>query len=70
MICLPLSASCAEHLNTILRNYAQAVAQTCFVKKMFLKICQSSQENRFVGVSFIIYLLASGVSFPVNFAKF
>ena len=39
---------------------AEAVAQRCSVKKVFLKISQNSQENTCARVSL----------FPVNFAKF
>ena len=41
---------------------AEAVAQVCSVKKMFLEISQNSQENTCARVSFLIKLQ--------NFAKF
>ena len=34
----------------------------CSVKKVFLKTSQNSQENTFVGVSFLIKLQASGLN--------
>ena len=58
-----------EYPNTIIKNYAEAVARTFSVKKVFLKVSHNSQGNTCVGVSFEIKLLASGLSFPVNFAK-
>ena len=36
----------------------EAVAQKCSVKKVFLEISQSSQENTFARVSFLIKLQA------------
>ena len=60
-----------------------AVAQRCYIKKVFLKIPQNSLEKTCVRVSFVIKLQASGLRpvtllkkvpwhrcFPVNFAKF
>ena len=38
---------------------AEAVSRTCFVKKVFLKISQNSQENTCVRVSFLLKLQAS-----------
>ena len=35
-------------------NYAEAVAQRCSVKKVFLKIFQNSQESTCARVSFLI----------------
>ena len=37
----------------------EAVAQTCFVKKVFLEISQNSQENTCARVSFLIKLQAA-----------
>ena len=53
----------------------------CFVKKLFLKVSQISQENTSVGVSFLIKLYTSSLEtllkkrlrhryLPVNFATF
>ena len=39
----------------------EAVAQRCFVKRVFLKISQNSQENSCARVSFPIKLQASGL---------
>ena len=63
--------------------HAEAVVQSCSVKKVFLEISQNSQENACSRVSFLIKLQASGLSpttllkkrlwhscFPVNFLKF
>ena len=63
--------------------HAEAVVQSCSVKKVFLEISQNSQENACSRVSFLIKLQASGLSpttllkkrlwhrcFPVNFVKF
>ena len=63
--------------------HAEAVVQSCSVKKVFLEISQNSQENTCARVSFLIKLQASGLSpttllkkrlwhrcFPVNFVKF
>ena len=44
----------------------EAVAQRCFVKKVFLKISQNSQENSYASVSFLIKLQAWG---SCNFIK-
>ena len=59
---------------------SEAVVRTCSVKKMFLKISQTSQENTCVGVSFLKSYRPEGYNFikqrlqhrcfPVNFAKF
>ena len=43
--------ACAETV-----NQPQAVAQSCSVKKVFLKILQNSQENTCARVSFLIKL--------------
>ena len=40
-------------------QFTEAVAQTCPVKKMLLKILQNSQENTWASVSFLIKLQAS-----------
>ena len=63
--------------------HAEAIVQSCSVKKVFLEISQNSQENTCARVSFLIKLQASGLSpttllkkrfwhrcFPVNFVKF
>ena len=52
------------------KQFEEAVAQTCSVKKVFLEISQNSQENTCVGVSFLIKLHASNFIKKVNFAKF
>ena len=39
----------------------EAVAQRCFVRKVFLEIWQNSQESTCARVSFLIKLQASGV---------
>ena len=48
--------------------------QRCYVKKVVLKISQLSQENTFIGVSFLIKLQVFRKLqyryFPVKFAKF
>ena len=53
----------------------EAVAQRCSVKKVFLEISQTSQENTCVRVSFLIrsFFIKKDTLvqvFPVNFAKF
>ena len=40
----------------------EEVIRKFFVKKVFLKASQNSQENTFVGVSFLIKLQASGLN--------
>ena len=45
----------------ILVYYLEAVAQTCFVKKVFLEISQNSQENTFARVSILTKLQSSDV---------
>ena len=42
---------------------SEAVAKRCFVKKLFLKTSQNSQENTFARVSFLIELQASTYNF-------
>ena len=60
---------------------AEAVAQRCSVKKVFLEISQNSQENTFARVSFLIKLHVWDLQlyskkrlwhrwFPVNFKNF
>ena len=60
---------------------AEAVAQRCSVKKVFLEISQNSQENTCARASFLIKLQAWDLQlylkkklwhrcFPVNFVKF
>ena len=59
---------------------AEAVAQRCFLKKVFLEISQNSQENTCARVSFLIKLQAAPATllkkrlwhrcFPVSSAKF
>ena len=39
----------------------EEVVGKCSVKKVFLKMSQNSQENTFVGVSFLIKLQASSL---------
>ena len=36
--------------------HLEAATRSCYVKKVFLKISQNSQENTCVGVSFLIKL--------------
>ena len=58
--------------------FSEAIAQRCFVKKVFLEISQNSQENTRAKVSF--FDKVAGLrpakkrlwhrSFPVNFVKF
>ena len=43
------------------KNYLEAVAQTCSVKKVFLEISENSQENTCARVSILIKLQASGL---------
>ena len=43
----------------------EAVAQSCSVKKMILKISQNSEKNTCFEVSFLVNMY-----FPVNFVKF
>ena len=38
------------------QQHAEAVVQSCFVKKVFLKISQTSQENTCARVCFLIKL--------------
>ena len=45
--------------NTKNFNHPEAVAQRCYVKKVFLEISQNSQENTCARVSFLIKLQAS-----------
>ena len=45
----------------ILSQQSEAVARTCSVKKVFLKISQNSEENTCTRVSFLIKLKASGL---------
>ena len=74
-------AGCGK--NSVEGLAAEAVAQRCSVKKVFLGISQNSQENTCARISFLIKLQASGLRlstllkkrfwhwcFPVNFAKF
>ena len=42
--------------------YREAVAQRCFVKKVFLQISENSQENTCARASFLIKLQALGDS--------
>ena len=42
-------------------DVTQAVAQRCFVKKVFLEISQYSQEDNCARVSFLIKLQVSGL---------
>ena len=42
---------------------SEAVAQRCFVKKVFLEISQNSQENTCARVSFLIKLQAVACNF-------
>ena len=62
------------HENT--HPFSQAVVQRCSVKKVFLKISQSSQENTCARVFFLIkFFLKKRYSlwhrcFPVSFLKF
>ena len=51
-------------------NKSEAVAQTCYVKKVFLEILQNSQENTCARVSVLIKLRLWHRCFFVNFAKF
>ena len=44
--------------------------QSCYMKKVFLKILQNSQENTCAGVSFLIKLQASGIWTPWTTASF
>ena len=39
-------------------KHIEAAIQSCSVKKMYLEILQSSQENTCTGVSFLIKLLS------------
>ena len=39
-------------------HYAEAVSRRCYVKKVFLKIPQNSQENTLARVSFLMKLQA------------
>ena len=48
----------------------EAIAQSCSVKKVFLKILQNSQENACARVSFFNKVADSDRCFPVNCAKF
>ena len=58
----------------------EAVVQSCYIKQVFLKISQNSQENICARALFLIKLQATLASllkkrlwhkcFPVNFAKF
>ena len=62
-------------LYTYISKHTKAVARTCSVKKVFLKISQNSQENTcaslFFNLSFFILKKRLQRScFPVNFAKF
>ena len=50
-----------------MQQCAEAVAQRCSVKKVFLEISQNSLENTCARVSFLIKLHRC---FPANFAKF
>ena len=40
-------------------QFQEAVAQRCYVKKVFLEISQNSQENTYARVSFLIKLPAN-----------
>ena len=79
--------SLLNHFVTFLaaQGSTDAVVQRCFVKKVFLKIPQNSQEKTCAGVTLLIKLQASGLQlyhkrdsgtgvflrcFPVNFVKF
>ena len=79
--------SLLNHFVTFLaaQGSTDAVVQKCFVKKVFLKIPQNSQEKTCAGVTLLIKLQASGLQlyhkrdsgtgvflrcFPVNFNKF
>ena len=44
--------------------FSEAVAQRCFMEKVFLETSQNSQENTCAKVSFLISLY-----FPVNFMQ-
>ena len=65
------------HKSSVLAiNYIRRSSRRkCFIKKLFLKISQNSQEKTFVGVSFLTKLQALGTGelwhrcFPVNFVK-
>ena len=43
--------------------FVEAIVQRCFVKKVFLGFWQSSQENTYARVSFLIKLQALGLQF-------
>ena len=43
--------------------FVEAVVQTCFVKKVFLKVSQNSQEKTCTRVSFLVKLQASACYF-------
>ena len=49
---------------------AEAVAQSCFVNKVFLEISQNSQENTCARESFLIKLQASGSDMLALFTEF
>ena len=49
---------------------SEAVTRRCYVKKVFLKISQNSQENTCGRVAFLIELQAGARCFPVNFGKY
>ena len=42
-------------------GYLEAVAQRCFLKKVFLEISQNPQENTCARISFLIKLQARGL---------
>ena len=58
--------------------FSETVSRRCFIKKLFLKISQNSQENNRAGVSFLIKLKPANLlkkrlrhrCFPMNFVKF
>ena len=65
--------SCAILENSI--HYVQflvpeAVAQICFVKKVFLEILQNSQENTFARVSFLIKFFRKEALAQVFYSEF
>ena len=53
--------------------FSEAVAQRCFMEKVFLETSQNSQENTSAKVSFLIKLQAWGLNFEfwilVNFVE-
>ena len=54
-------------LNVLL--FTEAVAQRCFVKKVFLEISQISQENTYARASFLIELETHAQVFSCEFCK-